>query len=75
MKFVKVKYRKGGGIYFGGEYAYQTELPLEVGDKVIAPTVNEPRQRAIVTAVNVPSPKFQCREITEYDPDAEVTAV
>jgi hypothetical protein len=75
MQFVKVKYRRQGGVYFGGEYTYQTELPLAVDDKVITPTVNEPRQRGIVTQIGVASPKFQCREITEYDPDAELVTV
>ena len=70
--YCKIKYRKAGGFYAGLEYTYQTRLPLMTGDKVIAPTAKEPRQRGIVTAVNVPEPGFACRSITEYDPDAEI---
>ena len=70
--YVKVQYYKSGGFYAGGRYAYLTRLPLEVGDKVIAPTAREPRQKGIVTDVFVEPPAFECREITEYDPDAEL---
>ena len=73
--FVKVQYYKGDGWYGGGHYTYETALPLVEGDKVIAPTVNEPRQRAVVKAVNVVPPSFPCREIAEYDPEAEVESV
>lgn len=67
--FVNIKYYKGElGGYHGREYTYETKLPLVPGDKVITPTVNEPTQRGIVTAVNVSKPKFPCREIAEYDP-------
>lgn len=69
--FVAVQYYKGAGFYAGAKYIYETVLPLETGDKVIAPTVNEPRQRAIVAAVDVTAPRFPCREITEYDPEQE----
>lgn len=65
--FVKVKYYKSFGGYHGAEYCYETSLKLAVGDKVIAPTKNEARQKAIVTAVNVHAPAFPCREITEKD--------
>ena len=67
--FVEVQYYKGAGFYAGARYIYETRLPLEIGDKVIAPTVNEPRQRAIVASVNVATPRFPCREIMEYDPE------
>ena len=70
--YVKVQYYRGNGIYAGGLYTYGTFLNLEAGDKVIAPTVNEPRQRAIVKETGVPMPKFPCREISEYDPDGEI---
>ena len=73
--FVKVKCYKGGGAYFGGEYCYETSLPLETGDQVIAPTAREARQRAIVTAVKVGKPPFPCKSITEYDPEWTVTRV
>lgn len=67
--YVRVQYYKETGIYAGGRYTYHTDLFLNVGDKVIAPTVNSPRQRGIVTDVDVAAPKFPCREITEYDPE------
>ena len=73
--YVNVQYYKGAGFYSGRPYVYRTELPLEVGDKVIAPTAKEPRQRAIVTEVQVAAPVFECREITEYDPDDGIVSV
>ena len=73
--YVAVKYYKGGGVYAGANYGYHTELHLQEGDKVIAPTARTPRQRAIVTAIFIEPPGFQCREITEYDPEGEVTRV
>lgn len=72
--YVKVQYYKGNGFYAGGRYVYITRLPLETGDKVIAPTAREERQRAIVTDVMVEPPDFACREITEYDPQGEVVS-
>ena len=75
MIYVKVQYRKDGGYYAGGLYTYTTALPLAPGDKVIAPTKNEARQRAIVKEINVPAPAFQCRVIEEYDPEQEVISV
>lgn len=69
--FVAVQYYKGAGFYAGAKYIYETSLPLKNGGYVIAPTVNEPRQRAIVRAVDVTAPRFPCREITEYDPEQE----
>lgn len=73
--FVEVQYYKGTGFYAGAKYTYETRLGLLPGDKVIAPTVNEPRQRAIVKEVNLAAPRFPCREITEYDPQGEVESV
>lgn len=75
MQYVRVQYYKETGFYAGGRYTYETELPLNVGDKVISPTVNAPRQRGIVTDVNVPTPSFPCRRVTEYDLEAEVESV
>ena len=69
--FVKY-YRDAVSGYCGRTYTYKTEMPLKVGDKVIAPTRNEPRQRAMVTAINlhesVISPKWEkdVKYITEY---------
>lgn len=74
MQIVKVKYFKPNfNAYAGMSYAYKTELPLEVGDKVIAPTAKETQQRALVVEVNLPaetiSPEWEdkVRFITEYD--------
>lgn len=53
---VRVKYWKGGVLngYAGFPYTYRTNLPLNVGDVVVAPTAKEPMQRAIVVETNVP---------------------
>lgn len=72
--YVAVRYYKGNGIYAGPRYVYHTGLLLIKGDKVIAPTAREERQRAIVTEVCVEPPDFACREITEYDPQGEVVS-
>lgn len=74
MIYVSVKYWKSG-FYGGAEYTYKTALPLAPNDKVIAATAKEPRQRAIVTKINVPAPSFPCKEIAEYDPEMEVVTV
>ena len=63
--FVAIKYYKGG-FYGGREYTYETNLPLNVGDKVITPTVSDPDQRGIVTAINIKGPSFPCRTIDAY---------
>lgn len=73
--YVRVQYYKETGFYAGCRYTYYTDLMLNVGDKVIAPTVNAARQKAIVTDVDVPMPSFPCRSITEYDPEAEEVIV
>lgn len=66
--FVSIKYYKSAAnVYSGGEYTYETDMPLQVGDKVITPTAKELRQRGIVTKTNVPQPAFACKRITEYD--------
>lgn len=73
--YVAVRYYKGNGIYAGPRYVYHTGLLLIKGDKVIAPTQREPRQRAIVTDICMDPPDFRCKEITEYDPEGEVATV
>ena len=74
--FVTVRYYKPLiGAYAGNDYTYETQMALVRGDKVIAPTAKEPRNRAIVTAVNVEAPEFACKEITEYDDKAEEVTV
>lgn len=52
--------------YAGKTYSYFTNLPLKVGDKVIAPTVKNPEQRAMVASIDLPEPPFSCKEITRY---------
>lgn len=73
--FIKVQYYKAFDLYAGRLYTYKTELAVEPGDKVIAPTYNEPRQKAVVREINVEKPVFDCREITEFDPEGEVVYV
>lgn len=75
--YVKVKFfRKSAMGYVGSEYAYETELPLKVTDKVTVPAGIGGKNRAIVTAVNVPesdiNPEyFPLKRITEYDEEVE----
>ena len=58
--------------YSGREYTYRTEMLLRAGDVVCAPTVHNPRNRAIVTGVSLEAPPFDCREITElWEEDGE----
>lgn len=64
--FVSVKYNKGG-FYAGNAYTYDTSLPLKVGDRVISPTANDPFQRGIVVATDLPRPSFPCKIIEAYD--------
>ena len=68
--FVAIKYYKGG-FYAGREYTYETNLPLNVGDKDITPTVSDPEQRGIVTAINIKEPSFPCRTIDTYYTEGE----
>lgn len=63
--FVAIKYYKGG-FYAGREYTYETNLPLQIGDKVVTPTISDPEQRGIVTAINLKKPDFPCRMIDTY---------
>lgn len=73
--FVNVQYYKSEEFYGGAKYTYETRLALVPGDKVIAPTVKEPRQRAVVRETDLPKPSFPCREIAEYDPEVELAYV
>lgn len=75
--YIKVKYFKPFDEAYGGrEYTYKTDLPLNEGDKVIAPTVNGD-MKAIVTAVNVPEGQIderwadKIRAIDTYDKEDE----
>lgn len=70
--YVKVMYYKDESNGYGGrEYTYTTLLALKEGDKVIAPTAKEPRQKALVTEINVPVEEIdeawrdKLKEITE----------
>lgn len=73
---VEVKfYRQKAQAYAGFGYSYDTDLPLNVGDRVLAPAAKG-KNRAIVVAVNVPriavNPNyFPLKKITKYD-DPEV---
>lgn len=56
----------------GNTFTYRTELPLNVGDKVMAPTKGGDK-RAMVVEINVPESRVDERimpllkEITAYD--------
>lgn len=71
--YVKVKFfRKSAMGYVGREYTYETDLPLHVMDKVVVPAGAGGKNRAIVTAVDVPEidinpAYFPLKRITEYD--------
>lgn len=62
--YVSVKYERDGK-WGTQEYTYYSKLNLFPGQAVIAPTVNNPNQLAIVSQTNLPKPNFKCREITE----------
>lgn len=53
-------------------YIYETDLPLQIRDKVITPTRNEERQRGMVKMINLPAPNFECKKITEFDLDGVI---
>ena len=77
----KVLYRKyinglDSGFYGGMEYNFRTNLPLEVGAKVLVPSgPDNELKRAIVTEINIPEESIEPRilkilkDITEYDPE------
>lgn len=58
--------------YAGNAFTYRTALPLNVGDKVMAPTKGGDK-RAMVVEINVPESRVDERimpllkEITAYD--------
>ena len=77
MQIVKVQYFKPHyDGYAGVAYSYRTDLPLKVGDKVIAPTAKDPNQRAIVVQVGLPESVIdpawadRVQTITKYDREA-----
>ena len=65
FEFVEVKYTASNGVTGGKTYTYKTRLDLRLGQKVICPTYKNPRETAVVVAVNCPEPGFKCKEITE----------
>lgn len=65
FEFVEVKYTASDGVTTGKTYTYKTKLNLRLGQKVICPTYKNPRETAVVVAVNCPEPGFRCKEITE----------
>ena len=73
--YVQVQYEKAPGVYAGAKYTYRTNLDLRPGDKVIAPTKMNERQKAIVTDAGLIPPSFPCKDINEYDPDGEEETV
>ena len=50
-------------------YTYMTDLPLAVGDMVIAPT-KYGEQPAIVREIDLAAPAFECKEIAVRLPEA-----
>nr|DAK83803.1 MAG TPA: primosome assembly protein PriA [Caudoviricetes sp.] len=75
--YVGVKfYRESAQGYVGRAYSYETELPLNIGDRVVVPA-GSGKNRAIVTEINVPQEHinpdyFPLKRITEYDePEVE----
>lgn len=68
--YVSVKYRQSDNAWGYKSYTYQTDLPLKVGERVVAPTYNNPEQEAIVCGVRMPEPPFECKAITQRWEDA-----
>lgn len=57
--------------YCGRTYVYHTDLPLKIGDKVMLPVRNESPKRGMVAQTDMPTPPFECREVTEYYREGE----
>lgn len=70
-KFYEVVYKQGEIGWSGRPYTYKSELELSLKQKVYAPTHKNPRQEAMVVAVNCPDPGFACKEITEIMAEEE----
>lgn len=65
--FTSVKYKTSDTpTYSEKSYTYHTELPVKLGDHVIAPTPKNQLQEAIVVGVNLPEPPFKCKSIVEF---------
>lgn len=69
--YYEVKYKQTDNSWGDRPYTYYSALDLRLGQKVYAPTYKNPRQEAMVFAVNVPKPPFPCKEITEVMPEEE----
>lgn len=69
--FVSVKFfNYMSNAYVGMAYTYRTQMDLKPGDLVCCPTPKDPAARAMVVDVDVPEPKFKCKEITRiYTPE------
>lgn len=80
MDIVRVRFYKPEiDAYAGRQYTYRTTLPLKENDRVLAPTANDPAQKAVVVAVGLPETVIdeqwadRVKTITRYD-TGEVTA-
>ena len=69
--YYEVVYKQGEVGWSGKTYTYYSALDLHLKQKVYAPTYKNPRQEAMVVAVNCPEPDFACKEITEIMPEEE----
>lgn len=67
--YVEVKYLNSDGTQSARAYTYFSNLDLKLKQKVYAPTARNPKQEAMVVAVNCPEPPFPCKEITEIMPE------
>lgn len=68
-KFYEVVYKQGENEWGARPYTYKSDLDLRLKQRVYAPTYKNPRQEAMVVAVNCPEPGFSCKEITEIIPE------
>lgn len=72
--YVSVSYRRpdldteGDLAFTPRTYTYKTELPLAVGDMVIAPT-KYGEQPSIVREIDLAAPDFECKEIAVRLPE------
>lgn len=69
--FYEVVYKQGENEWGARPYTYKSDLDLRLKQRVYAPTYKNPRQEAMVVAVNCPEPGFSCKEITEIIPEEE----
>lgn len=73
-------YNPGVDAYKSLRYTYKTDLPLKVGDKVIAPTRNGEKNRALVMEVDLPETIIdeqwadRVLSITEFDTEGGTEA-